>query len=248
MIPKIIHFCWLSGDRYPAKIQYCIDSWKKALPDYEIWLWDLNRFDISSSVWCKEAFEARKYAFAADYIRCLALYTYGGIYLDSDVEVLKPFDDLLTLPYFIGEEQGGNLEPAVMGCEKGWPVMKKMLEYYSGRHFVTDGKFDMETLPSLMSAIIRKDWKYNRIMKPEDFINLPDEFCVFPAEYFSPKFPNGFRCPVTSATYSIHHFAASWYPADKKLFRFVRRLFGYGVAHSLSVAAKSVMGFFSGKK
>ena len=88
MIPKIIHFCWMSGDPYPEKIQKCIDSWKKILPDYEFWLWDSNRFDMESSVWVKEAFAARKYAFCADYIRCFALYTYGGIYLDSDVEVL----------------------------------------------------------------------------------------------------------------------------------------------------------------
>ena len=114
MIPKVIHFCWLSGDKYPSKIRYCINSWKEKLPDYEIRLWDLSRFDIDSSVWCKEAFEMKKYAFAADYIRCYALYKEGGIYLDSDVELLRSFDDLLHLPYFIGEEQGGNIEPAII--------------------------------------------------------------------------------------------------------------------------------------
>lgn len=89
MIPKVIHFCWLSCDKYPSKIRYCINSWKEKLPDYEIRLWDLSRFDIDSSVWCKEAFEMKKYAFAADYIRCYALYKEGGIYLDSDVELLR---------------------------------------------------------------------------------------------------------------------------------------------------------------
>ena len=89
MIPKIIHFCWMSGDAYPEKIKKCIESWKQKLPDYEIWLWDTNRFDINQSIWVKEAFEAKRYAFCADYIRCYALYNYGGVYLDSDVEVLK---------------------------------------------------------------------------------------------------------------------------------------------------------------
>ena len=99
MIPKIIHFCWLSDDPYPKKIQFCLDTWKKKLPDYEIMLWDFNRFPKDKSVWVSEAFDARKYAFAADYIRFYALYNYGGIYLDSDVEVIKNFDDFLHLPY-----------------------------------------------------------------------------------------------------------------------------------------------------
>ena len=92
MIPKRIHLCWLSGDPYPAKIGKCLASWKKHLPDYEVVLWDTKRFDLESSPWVKQAFEAKKYAFAADYIRFYALYNYGGIYLDSDVEVLRSFD------------------------------------------------------------------------------------------------------------------------------------------------------------
>ena len=85
MIPKIIHWCWLSGDPYPPKIQACLDTWKKVLPDYEIILWDTNRFDVNSTPWTKQAFEVKKYPFVADYIRLYAIYNYGGIYLDSDV-------------------------------------------------------------------------------------------------------------------------------------------------------------------
>ena len=88
-IPKIIHLCWLSGDPYPEKIQTCIDSWKKNLPDWEIMIWDTNKFDVNSTEWTKQAFAEKKYAFVADYIRFYALYNYGGVYLDSDVEVLK---------------------------------------------------------------------------------------------------------------------------------------------------------------
>ena len=120
MIPKIIHLCWLSGDPYPKKIQYCIDSWKKYLPDYEIMLWDTKRFDVNSLLWTKQAFEAGKYAFAADYIRLYAVYNYGGIYFDSDVEVIKSFDELLNLPYFVGAEAGPEgVELAAFGAEKG---------------------------------------------------------------------------------------------------------------------------------
>ena len=110
MIPKVIHYCWLSGDPIPEKLQRCMDSWKKFLPDYEFVLWDLERFDIKTSQWVKEAFEARKYAFAADYIRLYAVYNYGGIYMDMDVEVVRPFDDLLASPYILGLESEKGVE------------------------------------------------------------------------------------------------------------------------------------------
>lgn len=240
MIPKIIHYCWLSGDEYPKKINYCINTWKKKLPDYEIRLWDLSRFDLNSSMWCKEAFDAKKYAFAADYIRCYALYTDGGIYLDSDVEVLKPFDELLHLPYFIGEEQGGNVEPAVIGCEKGWDFMGRMLSYYKKRHFKNGDAFDMKTLPTIMSSVIAQQYEYQKINRIGDFSYDNHRLCVFPAEFFSPRFPNSFKCPISSNTITIHHFAASWYPMDKKMFRIVRSLFGYRVAHFCSLVIKGI--------
>lgn len=138
MIPKKIHFCWLSGDPYPPKIQYCIDSWEKYCPDYEIIKWDLNKFDIGSSTWCNEAFQSKKYAFAADFIRCYALTTEGGIYLDSDVEIFNNFDKFLHLPYFIGQEQGGEMEPAVIGSEPNNSFLNKLLDYYNSNHFITN--------------------------------------------------------------------------------------------------------------
>lgn len=244
MIPKIIHFCWLSGDAYPQKIQYCIKSWKNILPEYEIRLWDLSRFNINSSTWCKEAFEMKKYAFAADYIRCYALYTEGGIYLDSDVEVLKSFNDLLQLPYFIGEEQGGNIEPAIIGCEKGWSFLGQMLSYYENRHFIIEGGCDMQTLPAIMSDEIHRHYKYHKISKPTDFRTDSKLLNVLPADFFSPKFPNGFQCPISPNTYTIHHFEASWYPPSKKVFRLIRKLFGYKTAHFISAIIKGTKKIF----
>ncbi|MBQ4189828.1 MAG: glycosyl transferase, partial [Bacteroidales bacterium] len=139
MIPKIIHLCWLSGDPYPEKIQYCIDSWKKVLPDYEVMLWDTSRFDVNSIPWTKQAFEAKKYAFVADYIRLYAVYNYGGIYLDSDVEAIRPFDDLLDLPYFVGAEAGlGGIELAAFGAEKGLEWVEYAMHYYEGRNFIKE--------------------------------------------------------------------------------------------------------------
>lgn len=117
MIPKIIHLCWLSGDPYPPLIENCINSWKKHLPEYEIKIWSKSTFDINSIRWVKEAYQHKKYAFAADYIRFFALFNYGGIYLDADVEVLKSFNPLIEREYFIGEEAGGDVEAAVMGAQ-----------------------------------------------------------------------------------------------------------------------------------
>ena len=104
MIPKVIHFCWLSGETYPELVCKCIKSWELILPDYEIILWDTQKIDIHSNLWLEQSFKKKKYAFAADYIRFYALYYYGGIYLDADVEVLKSFNPLLGEHYFLGEE------------------------------------------------------------------------------------------------------------------------------------------------
>ena len=104
MIPKIIHYCWLSNDPIPEKLQSCMNSWKKQLPDYEFKLWNFSSFDINSSQWVKEAFNAKKYAFAADYIRLYAVYNYGGIYMDMDIEVIKSFNPLLDREYILGYE------------------------------------------------------------------------------------------------------------------------------------------------
>ena len=104
MIPKIIHYSWISGDPYPEKIQRCIDSWKEKLPDYQFINWNRDTFDFNSCRWLKEAYEDQNYAYCSDYLRIYAVYNYGGIWLDTDVEVLRSFNDLLDLPYFFGVE------------------------------------------------------------------------------------------------------------------------------------------------
>lgn len=121
MIPKIIHYCWLSGDPVPQNLQDYMATWKAKLPDYEFILWDRNRFDLHSSEWVRQAFEARKYAFAADYIRLYAVYHYGGIYMDMDIEVVKPFDELLDSPYFSATKRKTASRPASSGRKSTTP-------------------------------------------------------------------------------------------------------------------------------
>lgn len=195
MIPKIIHFCWLSGDPFPPLIQQCIDSWKQKIPDYEFMLWDTKRIDVNSHPWLKESYENKKYAFAADYIRFYSLYHYGGIYLDADVEVLKSFDDLLHQKEFVGEDASGDIEAAVMGAEKGCPWVKECLDYYDNRHFVLpNGKFDMTPVPLLVHRVIQKYQNIN----------------VLPYTFFSPKDYNIGKIEQKEHTYTIHHYDGKW--------------------------------------
>ncbi len=195
MIPKIIHYCWLSGDPYPTLVAKCIQSWKTILPDYELMLWDTTKIDINSNIWLKQSYDVHKYAFAADYIRFYALYHYGGIYLDADVEVLRSFNTLLDKGTFIGEEASGDIEAAVIGVEKHSPWIKQCLDYYIDRPFVrADGSFDMRPVPLLVSKVLQ---------------NHP-EIDICPYTYFSPKDYNIKRLDVTPDTYCIHHFDGKW--------------------------------------
>ena len=229
MIPKIIHLCWLSGDPYPTKIKRCIESWKKYLPDYEIMLWDTKRFQLENSNWVKEAFEKKKYAFAADYIRFYALYNYGGIYLDSDVEVLKSFNNLLDLPYFIGAEKAGTIEAAVLGAEKECNWVKTCLDYYENRKFIKeDGSLDIRKLPEIMDEEIQKKTKiHNLTLREIENIHRFDfrsEVIVFPDDFFSPKVFDSRKILVTKNTYSIHHYQDSWFSPKAKIYYRTRAL------------------------
>lgn len=190
MIPKKIHYCWLSDDPMPEKLQRCMESWKLKLPDYDIIKWDLKRFPLEKNVWVREAFERKKYAFAADYIRLYALATEGGIYLDSDVEVLKPFDNLLHLPYFICKENSPQgVEAAILGAEAHTPWVDKCLEYYDGKNFVDKltGKEHTEVLPSIIKSQITSKYSIKYINGIDEMDLSSNVVCVFPSDYFSPK-------------------------------------------------------------
>lgn len=227
MIPKMIHYCWLSGDPFPATIQKCVDSWETTLPDYQLMLWDTNRFDVNSCKWVRQAYENKKYAFAADYLRLYALYHYGGIYLDSDVEVLKSFDDLLDLPYFIGVDSRSKIEAAIIGTEPHNKWIGYCLEYYKDRDFVSpDGKFDMKTLPIIMEERILTNRRMVHIDSASSFdIHQDMSVYFFPFNYFCSKRHDTGQIQVTRDTYSIHHFAMSWRPGSRIMLTKIKRLF-----------------------
>jgi len=210
MIPKIIHLCWLSGDAYPESIQRCLDSWKKHLPDYEIMLWDTKRFDLDGCLWVKQAFETKKYAFAADYIRVYALYHFGGIYLDSDVMVYKSFNDLLDLPYFIGEDYAHCFEAAIIGAEKGSRFIKTVLDRYDNRSFIKpDGSYEMKTMPIVFKEQLEPTYRFRLITDKSQFQSCDDVINVFSKDYFNSRdYIGAVQYPKS---YCSHNFVGSWY-------------------------------------
>ena len=224
MIPKIIHFCWLSGETYPEKIEQCLASWKKYLPDYDIWLWDTKRFDVSAMSWTRQSFEVGKYAFAADYIRLYAVYYYGGIYLDSDVIVYKSFDELLYLPYFIGQDYCGAFEPAVFGAEKGCFWLEPLLKYYENRNFIKeDGAYDAIPLPQIFYKELNERYKFYQLHSLVPSYKYNDSFYVFDGDFFNSR--NSIEPHQTSKSYSSHCYVGSWVKKNNSLkTRFIKRI------------------------
>jgi mannosyltransferase OCH1-like enzyme len=215
MIPRIIHYCWLSNDPVPENLKKYMYSGKEKLYDYEFVLWNFERFDINTSLWVKQAFEAKKYAFAADFIRLFVVYHYGGIYLDMDIEVIKKFDELLHHKIMLAYERNDvkTLEAGCFGAEKYSPYIKKCLDYYDGRQFIrSDGSFDMLPLPQIMK---------NQLL---DYID--DETLIYTSDYFTAKsYLNG-KTTITNNTYCIHHFAGSWKSRTEKIKSLIQRFLG----------------------
>jgi mannosyltransferase OCH1-like enzyme len=227
MIPKIIHYCWLSNEPYPNKIVSFMDSWKKYLHGYEFKKWDTNMFVINSIQWVKQAYENKKYAFAADYIRLYALYNYGGIYLDTDVQILRSFDDLLDLPHFIGFDSQNQIEAAVIGASKNSDWIYKCLSYYENRNFMDENhKMDLIPLPIIMRKQIEEIWKIKCITDKNMYSweNTKNIFYVFPYGYFGAKRHDTGAIEITKNTYSIHHCAMSWLPNNLQKLSYLKQL------------------------
>ena len=224
MIPKIIHYCWLSNDPIPEKLQEYMTSWKKYLPDYEFMKWDFHRFPKESCTWVSEAFDHKRYAFAADYIRIYALYHFGGIYVDMDVEVLKSFDDLLHLPYFLCYEDGNNSpEVAAFGAEKGNDFIGDLLNYYEGRHFVNRNgeviKDSVIPLPIIFKRfLLNKGYFFIDVNNADDILKYYNQqtICLLPSDFFSPRSHKDGKIYCTKNSYCIHYFSGSWLPWYKR--------------------------------
>ena len=230
MIPKIIHYCWFGRGKMPEMAIQCIESWTKYLPDYELKLWNEDTFDINSIVYVKEAYEARKFAFITDYVRLYALYTFGGIYMDTDVEVIKNLDDLLELPAFSGFESEKEIPTGIMASEQHGAWAKEMLAYYNGKHFLKpDGTPDMTTNVEIISSLMSA----NGFVLKNSYQVYRSYMHIFPKDYFCPKARSGL-ITLTDNTYCIHHFAGSWQPMSQKIKKyFFQKIVGVVITEKL---------------
>lgn len=205
MIPKIIHYCWFGGKEKPADVLKMIDSWKRNLPDYEIMEWNESNFDITSYRFAHEAHATGNYAYVADVARLKALYDYGGVYLDTDIEVLKSFDPYLDCHSFCGAEHKW-VGCGVIGAEKGSIWIKKFLDFYANRRFINWCGHTVRVANTKLLTL--KVWPS---IHPCDtpFVYEKDVFCAkdwSTGEYF-----------VTENTVCIHHYACSWTRKKKPL-------------------------------
>ena len=213
MIPKVIHYCWFGRKPLPVSAQKCIDSWRRFFPDYEIKEWNEDNFDVNIISYTRQAYEAKKYAFVSDYARFWILYRYGGLYFDTDVEVIKPFDEIIGRGAFMGIEQGAFMDgkPMVapglgLGVEAGHPFFERMLQVYDHLEYRNpDGSFNNTTI---VSYTTRELYKHGMVVSEN--LQEVDGIWIYPADYFCPMDSTTGITSITERTVSIHHYDCSW--------------------------------------
>lgn len=213
MIPKIIHYCWFGGNPLPKLAEDCIASWKKYLPDYEIKEWNEQNFPLENYPFAQEAIENRKFAFVSDVCRLHALKEEGGIYMDTDVEVLKSLDSFLHHAAFSGFENDDFVPTGIMASEKNGQWVTDLLAYYDGKSlFKEDGSIDSVSNTFIITGMMkgRGFMMNNTYQEQENYV------AFYPNDYFCPKSYKTGNIELTKNSYCIHHFAKSWIPLKDK--------------------------------
>ncbi len=210
MNPKIIHYCWFGKSPLPSLAIKCINSWRKYMPDYEIKEWNESNFDVNQIAYTAEAYICKKYAFVSDYARFKIMYNYGGIYFDTDVEVIKSLDSLINKGPFWGLEHYNNellCNPGLgFACPSGLSLCNEMIDYYEKQTFIKpNGKYNLTTVVEIFSKILKK-----RGFSLSSFPEMLDDIYIYPPEYLSPINYHTGEKNITQNTYTIHHYAASW--------------------------------------
>ncbi|RZK39340.1 MAG: glycosyl transferase [Pedobacter sp.] len=243
MIPKIIHYCWFGNGQLPELAVRCIDSWTKFLPDYKIIVWNEQNFDVNSYRFSSEAYKERKFAFVSDVCRLHALREMGGIYLDTDVEFLKPLsEDILTGNAFTGFEDNLLLSSAIMGSVKDGKWVVDLLSYYSDRSFyLADGKLDTNPNTEIITAFMKEK---KGIQINNTFQEIEGYCAIYPSDYFCPKSWKTLKVSITENTYCIHHFAGSWiHDSDQSTVgKLANKLLGKRIANYLSEKYRKLKG------
>lgn len=214
MIPKIIHYCWFGGKPLPDDVKKYIATWEKYCPDYAIKQWNENNFDVTENQYCQEAYKAKKWAFVSDYARLKVLYKYGGIYMDTDVEVVKNLDPLLQYRAFSGFESDRAIPTGTMGSVKGNEWIKVLLQDYEERQFLKpDGSYDLTTNVVRITEITEKEYGIHLNNTLQYF---GDQMILFPFDYLCAKSFETGEIIQTNHTFTIHHFAGSWLSIEER--------------------------------
>lgn len=244
MIPKIIHYCWFGRGQMPALAQKCIASWKKYFPDYEIKEWNEDNFDVNIIPYTQEAYEAKKYAFVSDYARFWILYQYGGLYFDTDVEVIRPMQKIIEHGAFMGCEHDATqttlpyVSPGVgLGVEAHSALYKDILDLYAGLHFRNpNGTLNFKTVVQYTTEVLVQ---YG--LACQSGLQSVGGISIYPKEYFCPIDYRTKRCVITSKTVSIHHYAESWHGQKQKCYKFFRTVLGSYVTRILSKLYRTIL-------
>ena len=223
MIPKIIHYCWFGGKPLPKSARKCIASWKKYLPDYEIHEWNEDNFDVNIIPYTREAYRYGKYAFVSDYVRYLALYQEGGVYFDTDVEIIRPIDDIINKGAFLGIEKDGELisvAPGLgMGAYAGMEFYRDMIKFYSDW-----GGCEGE-IPNALLVSGTTNFLLAKGFLKEDRMQNVAGIWIYPNDYFNPMDDYTGEIRVTENTRTIHYYAKSWIDDYSPLRNFLSKRF-----------------------
>ena len=248
MIPKIIHYCWFGGKPLPKLAQRCIASWKKYLPDYEIKEWNESNFDVHCIPYCSEAYKARKYAFVSDYARFKILYEEGGLYFDTDVEIIRNMDHIIARGPFMGRERiigpnmgdsagvapglGLGVNPGLgLGVNPGLGLYKELLDLYGKLTFLNaDGSLNIKTVVDYTTEVLEQHG-YDPALEEQQVAGI----WIYPKEYFCP-FDKKRRLVITERTVSIHHYAGTWISRRLRLKKRVVDLIGKDISYLIMMA------------
>lgn len=215
MIPKVIHYCWFGNNPKPKLMNKCIRSWKRFCPDYKIIEWNENNFSIQKCpVYVRQAYQEKKWAFVTDYVRLQIIYEHGGIYLDTDVQLIKPLDELLNHLAYFGIEGGCYINTGLgYGAVKRSPIIKEIMQDYQNISYIKeDGTYDNTPCPVRNTAVfLENGFEQNDCMQV-----LGDDILILPTEYLCPKDWKTGELHVTEKTISIHHANASWWTPEMK--------------------------------
>ncbi|MCR5720270.1 MAG: glycosyl transferase [Lachnospiraceae bacterium] len=220
-IPKIIHYCWFGSSELNKEAEECIASWREFCPDYEIKRWDESNYDVTVNKYMHDAWLNKKWAFVSDYARLDVIHRYGGIYLDTDVELIKPIDDLLEYDAFAGMEKPGRVAFGLgFGARKGNSLVKEIMDEYEKMEFVNkDGTLNTIPCPEIQTRVLKRHG-----FKESDENQVIEGMKIFEVKYFCPLDYDTCKLNIEKETYSIHRYAASWSSPRQKINRKVNKL------------------------